>query len=124
MFQDLNIQHINQTGCIDVIFTTTEVVSHYLHESEAVYLCCYIYNLQEAFDSVEYGIILYRLYDAGINAKPSPGDSFVHGITQGHGQGWWGALNMVTPFSLERGVMQTGLSAITTLPGHHGPIQT
>ena len=37
LFDDLNIPHINQTGyqkhvgCADAIFTTTEVLSHYLH---------------------------------------------------------------------------------------------
>ena len=46
LFEDLNIPNINQTGhrkhvsCTDAIFTTTEVLSHYLHESETTYLCC------------------------------------------------------------------------------------
>ena len=44
VFEDLNIPNINQTGyrkhvsCTDAIFTTTEVLSHYLHESETTYL--------------------------------------------------------------------------------------
>ena len=73
VFEDLNIPNINQTGyrkhvsCTDAIFTTTEVLSHYLHESETTYLCCY--DLQNAFDSVEYGVLLCRLFCAGINAK-------------------------------------------------------
>ena len=47
LFDDLSIPHINQTGFCkhvvgtDVIFITTTVLLHYLHESETIYLCCY-----------------------------------------------------------------------------------
>lgn len=73
VFEDLNIPHPNQTGyrkhvsCTDAIFTTTEILSHHLRQSETTYLCCY--DLQKAYDTVEYSILLCRLYDAGINAK-------------------------------------------------------
>ena len=107
LFEDLNIPHINQTGyrkhvgCADAIFTTTEVLSHYLHESETTSLCCY--DLQKAFDSVEYGVLLCRLSDAGINAKlwrlicawyQSP-----KAMVKVRGE-------LSAPFSLERGVRQ------------------
>ena len=69
----LGIPHSNQTGyrrhisCADAIFSTAELMSHYLEQRENIYLCCY--DLQKAFDSVEYGILLCRLYDMGINSK-------------------------------------------------------
>ena len=64
--QELGIPHSNQTGyrrytsCADAIFSTAELMSHYLEQRENIYLCCY--DLQKAFDSVEYGILLCRLY--------------------------------------------------------------
>ena len=71
--QELGIPHINQTGyrrhtsCADAIFSTAELMAHYLKQRENIYLCCY--DLQKAFDTVEYGVLLCRLYDEGINAK-------------------------------------------------------
>ena len=71
--QDLGIPHPNQTGyqkhtsCTDAIFSTAEMMSHYLEKGENMYLCCY--DLHKAFDSVEYGVLLCRLYGMGINAK-------------------------------------------------------
>ena len=37
--------------CADVIFSTAELISHYLKESQNIYLCCY--DLQKVRDSVE-----------------------------------------------------------------------
>ena len=65
--------HANQSGyskktsCADEIFSIAELISHYLREGENIYLCCY--DLLKAFDSVEYGIVLCHLYNAGINAR-------------------------------------------------------
>ena len=73
VLQELGIPHHNQTGyrkhvsCTDAISSTMETLSHYLSECETTYLCCY--DLQKAFDSVEYGVLLCHLYYAGINAK-------------------------------------------------------
>ena len=44
--QDLGIPHPNQTGyqkhtsCTDAIFSTAEMMSHYLEKGENMYLCC------------------------------------------------------------------------------------
>ena len=71
--QELGILHTNQTGyrrhtsCADAIFSTAKRMAHYLKQREIIYLCCY--DLQKTFDSVEYGVLLCRLYDEGINAK-------------------------------------------------------
>ena len=71
--EELGVPHPNQSGyrkhtsCADAIFSTAELISHYLNQRENIYLCCY--DLQKAFDSVEYGVLLCRLYDMGINAK-------------------------------------------------------
>ena len=71
--EELGIPHANQSGyrkytsCADAIFSTAELVSYYLSQRENMYLCCY--DLQKAFDSVEYGVLLCQLYDVGINAK-------------------------------------------------------
>ena len=68
--QELGFPHANQSGyrkqtlCADAIFSTTELMSHYLSEGENIYLCCY--DLQKAF---EYGVLLGRLYDVGISSK-------------------------------------------------------
>ena len=61
--------------------------SHYLDESKTTYPCCY--DLQKALDSVEYGVLLCRLSDAGIDAKPGLETcSCMVPITTGHGEGW------------------------------------
>ena len=39
----------------------------YAQRSEKVYMC--FYDLQKAFDSVQYPVLLQRLYDAGINGR-------------------------------------------------------
>ena len=68
--QELGFPHANQSGyrkqtsCADAIFSTAELMSHYLSEGENIYLCCY--DLQKAF---EYGVLLGRLYDVGISSK-------------------------------------------------------
>ena len=71
VFEDFNIPHIKQViekkvSFTYAIFTTTEVLSHNLHQSETTYLCCY--DLQKAYDTVEYNI-LCQLCDTCINVK-------------------------------------------------------
>ena len=46
---------------------TQEVVAKYLREGSQVYMCPY--DLQKAFFSVEYPVLLERLFHAGVNAK-------------------------------------------------------
>ena len=44
-----------------------EFVAKYIREGSRVYMC--LYNLQKAFDSVEYPVLLEKLFDAGVNGK-------------------------------------------------------
>jgi hypothetical protein len=92
VFEDLNIPNINQTGyrkhvsCTDAIFSPPQKCFHTTFTSlrQLIYLCCY--DLQKAFNSVEYGVLLCRLFDAGINALETR--SCMVPITTGHGEGW------------------------------------
>ena len=62
--------HINQTkktSCADTIFATLEVISRYVNSGSSVLMC--LYDLQKAYDSLEYPALLQRLYDVGINGK-------------------------------------------------------
>ena len=67
------IPHLNQTAyrekvsCAEAIFSTLEVVSQYSQKNERMYMC--LYDLQKAFDSVQYPVLLKRLYDAGVDGK-------------------------------------------------------
>ena len=73
VFVSAGLPHVNQSAyrravsCADTIFATQEVVARYLRGGSCVYMC--LYDLQKAFDSVEYPVILERLYDAGVNGK-------------------------------------------------------
>ena len=68
-----SIPHLNQTAyrkgvsCAEAIFSTLEVLSQYSRSSEKMYVC--FYDLQKAFDSVQYPVLLTRLYEAGIDGK-------------------------------------------------------
>ena len=102
-----NIPHPNQTAyrkgvsCAEAIFSTMEVISTYSRCSEKVYMC--FYDLQKAFDSIQYPVLLKRLYEAGVNGKAwriirswytSPNSMVrVNGV-------------LSSPFTLERGVLQ------------------
>ena len=74
IMEDLDLPHINQTGyrkgnsCADAIFATLEVISQFVSDGDKVYMCLYDLHLK-AYDSVEYSILLRRLYEAGINSK-------------------------------------------------------
>ena len=73
MLMEKGLPHLNQTGyqkrvsCTEAIFSTLEVISQFAQQGEKMYLC--FYDLQKAFDSVQYPILLKRLYDAGINGR-------------------------------------------------------
>ena len=70
---EVGLPHTNQSAyrcavsCEDAIFATQEVVAKYLRGGSHVYMC--LYDLQKAFDSVEYPILLERLFHAGINGR-------------------------------------------------------
>ena len=56
-----------QVSYADSIFATQEVIAKYLKGGSRVYMC--LYDLQKAFDSMEYPVLLKRLYDLGVNRK-------------------------------------------------------
>ena len=72
-FSEKGIPHLNQTAyrkgvsCAEAIFSTLEVLSIYSQRCEKVYMC--FYDLQKAFDSVHYSVLLKRLYEAGIDGR-------------------------------------------------------
>ena len=55
---DAGIPHENQTAYIKKV---------YMSEGSVVHMC--LYDLSKAFDSVEYPVLLKRLFDVGINGK-------------------------------------------------------
>ena len=67
------IPHPNQTAyrkrvsCAEAIFSTLEVVSQHSQNNEKMYMC--FYDLQKAFDSIQYPVLLTRLYEAGVDGK-------------------------------------------------------
>ena len=67
------IPHLNQSAyckrvsCADATFATQETIARYMRCGSRVFMC--LYDLEKAFDSVEYPILLDRLYAAGINGK-------------------------------------------------------
>ena len=73
VFLEENLPHVNQTAyqksvsCADAIFATQEVIARYVRGSSKVYMC--LYDLQKDFDTVEYPVLLERLYKAGVNSK-------------------------------------------------------
>ena len=72
-FTEKGIPHLNQTAyckgvsCAEAIFSTLEVLSVYSQNSEKVYMC--FYDLQKVFDSIQYPVLLKRLYKAGIDGR-------------------------------------------------------
>ena len=54
-------------SCAAAIFATQEVINRYLQEGSSVYMC--LYDLQKAFDSVEFPVLLKRSFDVGVNSK-------------------------------------------------------
>ena len=65
--------HCNQSAyprnvsCADAIFATQETISRYISDGSNVFMC--LYDLQKAFDSVEYPILFQRLLDVGVNGR-------------------------------------------------------
>ena len=73
VFLEANIPHPNQSAyrkrvsCADAIFGTQEMIARYLKGGSTVFMC--LYDLQKAFDSVEYPVLLQKLYEVGVNGK-------------------------------------------------------
>ena len=70
MLNDIGCPHINQTAyrkhvsCADALFATQEVILRYMRGGSQVYMC--LYDVAKAYDSIEYPVILKRLYDIGV----------------------------------------------------------
>ena len=73
IFLESGIPHINQSayhkrvGCADAIFVTQEAIARYVRDGSTVHMC--FYDLQKAFDSVEFPVLLDRLHSVGVNGK-------------------------------------------------------
>ena len=73
--KDREIHHPNQTAYrekvsyTEAIFSTLEVhvVSQFSQQNEKMYVC--FYDLRKFFNSVQYPVLLKRLYEAGIDGK-------------------------------------------------------
>ena len=50
-------------GCTDAIFATQETIAKHVREGSAVHMC--LYDLQKAFDSVEFPVLLDHLFSIG-----------------------------------------------------------
>jgi len=59
--------YMSNVSCAGAIFATQEVVARYVCEGSDVYMC--LYDLQKAFDSVEYCVLLQRLFSVGVNGR-------------------------------------------------------
>ena len=88
-------------SCAEAILSTLEVVSKHLQKNEKMYMC--FYDLQKAFDSVEYPVLFKRLFEAGVNGKSW---RLLHNwynqprsMVRINGQ-------LTPPITLERGVLQ------------------
>ena len=107
VLDDLGYPDINQTAfqkgisCADAIFSTQEVLINYIRQGDNPFLC--FYDIEKAFDSVEFPILLQHLHSAGINGKSwrlikswyhSPVSRVKH------------KNNLSTPFCISRGVKQ------------------
>lgn len=70
---DFGIPQLTQTayrknvGCSDSIFASQEVTHKFTSEGDSVYTC--YYDLEKAFDTVEFCVLLEQLANAGIREK-------------------------------------------------------
>ena len=70
---EAGLPHINQSAyqrgvsCAQAIFATQETIAQYMHGGSKVYMC--LYDLEKAFDSVEFSVLLHQLFTIGINGK-------------------------------------------------------
>ena len=113
---EVDFPHLNQsayrkhTGCTDAIFATQKLIARYISEGSTVYMC--LFDLQKAFDSIEFPVLLDKLFSIGINGKTrrlirnwyESGKCFVHfaGLSS-------------APFPVERGVHQGSILSPTLI---------
>ena len=70
---EIGFPDVNQTAyqkgvsCTDAIFSTQEVLLNYIRQGEKPFLC--LYDIEKAFDSVEFPILLQHIFSIGINGK-------------------------------------------------------
>ena len=108
------VPHVNQTayrrhvGCADAIFATQETIAKHVREGSTVHMC--LYDLQKAFDSVEFPVMLDRLYSIGVSGKTwriiknwYDGGSCCVKLEDGHSN----------IFPIERGACASGLSSLS-----------
>ena len=107
LFMDAGVPHPNQSAyrksvsCADAIFATQEVLNRYLLEGGKVYMC--LYDLEKALDSVEFPIVLRKLFNVGVNSKTR---SILRSwYTDGQSSVRLGQ-HLSSPFPLARGVQQ------------------
>jgi exonuclease III len=73
IIEDLHLPDCLQTAyqkgisCSDAVFVTQEALLTHLRENGHPYLC--FFDMEKAFDSVEFSVLLNRLFDLGINGK-------------------------------------------------------
>ena len=73
MFKEAGIPHVNQTAFRkaasfeDAISATQEAIAKYLKRGNNVFMC--MNDLQKAFDSVEYPLLLNRLQENRSNGE-------------------------------------------------------
>lgn len=59
--------YIRGRSCTDGLFVTNETLHTFARNGDSPYLC--LYDLEKAFDSIEYDFLLKHLYDQDINGK-------------------------------------------------------
>ena len=70
---EIGFPDMNQTAypkfisCADAIFSSQEVLLNYIRQGEKPFLC--LYDIEKAFDLVEFPILLRHLFSIGINGK-------------------------------------------------------
>ena len=73
LFVEKGFPHPSQTAyqrglsCTDAIFSTQEAILKHIREGDTPYLC--FFDLEKAFDSVEYPTLLSHIFKLGINGK-------------------------------------------------------
>ena len=73
VFLEAGLSHVNQSAywkrvsCADAIFATQEVIARCLQGGDNVFMC--LYDLQKVFDSLEYAVLLNKLFEVGVNGK-------------------------------------------------------
>ena len=107
LFMEAGVPHPNQlayrksVSCADAIFATQEVINRYLLEGGKVYMC--LYDLEKAYDSVKFSVLLKRLFQVGVNSKTWR--ILRTWYTDGHSSVRLGQ-HVSPPFALGRGVHQ------------------